>query len=143
MIISENYWFLDVEASSLNKNSYPIEIGFVNASNNRSYSSFINPDTVDGWDDWSTDSEEIHNICRFFLWEHGRSALTVAKEIRELLDNATVIVDSPVFDRMWIFELFAKSNMNVNFEIISVEEFLYDHGVHGKIKDFNKESKTA
>lgn len=138
MIISENYWFLDVEASSLNKKSYPIEIGFINAANTNSYSYLINPDSVSGWDDWSYESEDVHKISRYFLWEHGSDASFVSEELQKILESSVVIVDSPMYDKMWLYELFSQTNKTINFEIISVAEFLYDHNLYHKLVDFNK-----
>ena len=58
--------FLDFEASSLSKHSYPVEIAWV-FEDGRSRSFLIKPKS--GWTDWSADAEKIHGISRDRLQE--------------------------------------------------------------------------
>ena len=60
--------FLDFEASSLSKHSYPIEIAWV-FEDGRSRSLLIGPEP--NWTDWSETAEGIHGISRDKLADEG------------------------------------------------------------------------
>jgi hypothetical protein len=60
--------FIDFEASSLSKRSYPGEIAWV-FEDARSPSFCIKP--AQGWTDWSTEAEALHGIFRQQLESYG------------------------------------------------------------------------
>src|SRR3546814_3565033 len=62
------YVFLDFEASSLSKASYPIEVAWV-FEDGRSESHLIRP--AEQWSDWRADAEEIHHISQSRLQAEG------------------------------------------------------------------------
>lgn len=74
--------FLDFEASSLTKHSYPIEIAWV-FEDGRSRTFLIRP--APGWTDWSAKAEAIHGISRELL-EHEGAEITVI--VQEMMGNA-------------------------------------------------------
>ncbi|MGV2104105.1 transcriptional regulator [Rhizobium sp. 21-4511-3d] len=74
--------FLDFEASSLSKHSYPIEIAWV-FEDGRSRSLLIAPEP--NWTDWSETAEGIHGISR-----------------EKLADQGVPYASSPSWDGKWL-----------------------------------------
>jgi len=70
--------FLDFEASSLNKRSYPIEMGWI-LEGSRSESWFIRP--APDWADWGPAAKAIHHIDRSMLFDEGEAHERVAKRM--------------------------------------------------------------
>lgn len=70
--------FLDFEASSLSKQSYPIEVAWV-FEDGRHRSHLIRP--TPEWTDWSHEAEQIHGISRSLLLTEGHSVHDVANEV--------------------------------------------------------------
>jgi hypothetical protein len=68
--------FLDFEASSLAKRSYPIEVAWVFADG-RSEAHLIRP--APSWTDWDEQSEAIHHILRSTLLSAGEPHDAVAQ----------------------------------------------------------------
>jgi hypothetical protein len=99
-------WFLDVEASSLSDDSYPIEIGWVDESG-QGESYLIRPEL--SWTDWSADAERVHGISRDQLLSEGRPAAWVAERAAQVLarDSVRAVSDAPVIDGRWLARLLA------------------------------------
>ena len=91
--------FLDFEASSLGKRSYPIEVGWVFADG-RSESWLIRP--APGWTDWDPASEAIHNIPRATLLRDGAQHEQVAHRMIEELDGHDLCASAPSWDGKWL-----------------------------------------
>lgn len=100
---------IDFEASSLSKDSYPIEVAWGNSADSiRSH--LINPETVPGWVDWHPASEKIHNISREYLAAEGEPATAVATSLYTALQSHEVYCDGGKFDQMWLNRLLAVIN---------------------------------
>jgi hypothetical protein len=69
--------FIDFEASSLNKDSYPVEVAWV-FEDGRSRSFLIRP--APGWTDWSAEAEAIHGISRDQLDRDGVEVSIIVDE---------------------------------------------------------------
>ena len=91
--------FLDFEASSLSKHSYPIEIAWV-FEDGRSQSLLIAP--APNWTDWSEDAEKIHGISRRKLTEGGVSVFLVVEEMIATLSDHDLYASSPSWDGKWL-----------------------------------------
>jgi hypothetical protein len=91
--------FLDFEASSLSKHSYPIEIAWV-FEDGRSRSLLIKPKP--GWTDWSADAEKIHGISRDLLQAEGVEVELVVREMIEVLSGNELYASSPSWDGKWL-----------------------------------------
>ena len=91
--------FLDFEASSLSKNSYPIEVAWV-FQNGRSEHHLIAP--APGWDDWDDASEAIHGISRSALEAEGKSHDEVASRMMEALTGHDLFASAPSWDGKWL-----------------------------------------
>lgn len=92
-------YFLDFEASSLDSDSYPIEIGWV-GEDGQGESHLIQPHW--SWCGWSKQSEAVHHITQDML-EDGTPPDVVARRTHAVLANAAIIVsDQPSFERYWL-----------------------------------------
>ena len=94
--------FLDFEASSLRKNSYPIEVAWV-FEDGRSASWLIRP--TPEWTDWSYEAEKIHGITKGVLASKGASAHDVAEEMLRQLTGHSLYASAPSWDGKWLSTL--------------------------------------
>lgn len=98
--------FLDFEASSLHRGSFPIEIGWVTGSGEKE-SHLICP--APEWllptptSNWSPASERIHGIPLATLTGEGVDHRVVAARVAEVFDRPDIVLfaDSP-FDGEWL-----------------------------------------
>ena len=91
--------FLDFEASSLSKTSYPIEIGWV-FEDGQTASFMIKP--APDWTDWSDEAEQIHKISRAMLAAEGVEVNVVATAMIEALQGHTLYASAPSWDGKWL-----------------------------------------
>jgi hypothetical protein len=94
--------FLDFEASSLRKNSYPIEVAWV-FEDGRSASRLIRPGP--DWTDWSYEAEQIHGITKGILAAEGVSVERVADEMLRELSGHQLYASAPSWDGKWLSTL--------------------------------------
>jgi hypothetical protein len=94
--------FLDFEASSLSKHSFPIEIAWV-FEDGRSRSSLIKPKP--GWTDWSNEAQRIHGISQSLLELHGVTVEKLVPELIEALSGHDLLASSPSWDGKWLSAL--------------------------------------
>ncbi len=93
-------YIIDFEASSLSKNSFPIEVAWGRCRNTvKVY--LLNPSLMEGWDDWDIRSEQIHRIKKKELLLNGTNPSIVAKKMIGELAGQDVYSDEPTFDNMW------------------------------------------
>ena len=112
-------FIIDIEASSLSEDSYPIEIGW-NDGNGNIDSFLINPDSVAGWTDWSSDSEKIHKISRDVLIEKGVDPQYICEKLESNFRNQTFYSDAPDWDLKWIDRLYSVSEYEApSFKIVN------------------------
>ncbi|MFP3544403.1 transcriptional regulator [Rhizobium sp. SIMBA_035] len=91
--------FLDFEASSLSKHSYPIEIAWV-FEDGQSRSLLIAPPA--NWTDWSADAERLHGISREKLADEGVPISLVVQEMMATLSDHDLFASSPSWDGKWL-----------------------------------------
>lgn len=91
--------FLDFEASSLGKNSYPIEIAWV-FETGEGESHLIRPAPT--WLDWDGEAEAIHHISREALEERGEPHQQVAERMVEVLSGHDLYASAPSWDGKWM-----------------------------------------
>lgn len=94
--------FLDFEASSLAKRSYPIEVAWVFADG-RSESHLIAP--APDWTDWDAEAEAIHRIDRDTLLREGTPHQAVADRMMEVLAGHDLLASAPSWDGKWLSAL--------------------------------------
>jgi hypothetical protein len=94
--------FLDFEASSLGKNSYPVEVAWV-FEDGRSVSHLIRP--TPEWTDWAYEAEKIHGITKGLLAAKGVAVGTVADEMLRDLSDHSLYASAPSWDGKWLSAL--------------------------------------
>jgi len=94
--------FLDFEASSLARHSYPIEVAWV-FEDGASEAHLIRP--APGWDDWDTAAEAIHHIPRATLLAEGVAHDVVARRMVEQLAGHDLTASAPSWDGKWLSTL--------------------------------------
>ena len=94
--------FLDFEASSLARHSYPIEVAWV-FEDGASESHLIRP--ASGWDDWDTEAEAIHHIPRETLIRDGMPHDALAQRMVALLSGHDLAASAPSWDGKWLSAL--------------------------------------
>lgn len=114
---------LDIEASGLSEDSYPIEIGWVDLDGQRCDTFLIRPEP--GWTYWDPIAEEtIHGISKTELQGQGISAQEAATRLSHRLTGCRVIVDAVEWDQFWMKRLFSSSTVNCDFQFCSVGDVL-------------------
>ncbi len=94
--------FLDFEASSLGKKSYPIEVAWV-FEDGTSESHLITP--APEWTDWDPAAQAIHGIERRVLEEEGEDHRAVATRMVEVLAGHDLLASAPSWDGKWLSTL--------------------------------------
>lgn len=103
---------LDIEASDIHPQSYPIEIG-VSLPSGNGYCSLIKPPPE--WSHWSDEAEAVHGISRQEICEHGKSVSEVAHALNRYLNGKTVYSDCWVLDQPWMIRLFQAAKLEPDF----------------------------
>lgn len=91
--------FLDFEASSLAKASYPIEVAWV-FEDGRAETHLIRP--AEGWTDWDESAAAIHGIARAELQASGEPHAELARHMLETLTGHLLYASSPSWDGKWL-----------------------------------------
>ncbi|TDK31770.1 transcriptional regulator [Rhizobium deserti] len=91
--------FLDFEASSLSKKSFPIEVAWV-FEDGRFRSHLIKP--AADWLDWSPEAEHVHGISRGMLDAEGTPVEAVAAEMMKELAGHDLYASAPSWDGKWL-----------------------------------------
>ncbi len=100
--------FLDCEASSFGRGSYPIAVAWSDAAGAISRC-LIDPSSVPAWTDWDPAAERIHGIDRDRLARHGLPPAEVARRLEADLAGGCAHSDAPDYDGRWLGELFARA----------------------------------
>jgi len=91
--------FLDFEASSLARHSYPIEVAWV-FEDGASETHLIRP--AQGWDDWDAAAEAIHHVPREKLLRDGMAHDALAHRMIGLLSGHDLAASAPSWDGKWL-----------------------------------------
>ena len=94
--------FLDFEASSLGKASYPIEVAWVLADGTGE-SFLIRP--APAWTDWAPEAEAVHGIPRARLVREGVPHDWVALHMLTTLRDVPLHASAPSWDGQWLSRL--------------------------------------
>lgn len=94
--------FLDFEASSLGKRSYPIEVAWV-FEDGRSEAHLIRP--APDWQDWDPAAEAIHHIPQATLLAQGAPHAEVAQRMIDQLTGHDLLASAPSWDGKWLSAL--------------------------------------
>ncbi len=113
---------VDIEASGLHFDSYPIEIAL--RISNKTYTWLIKPES--DWHYWSEEAESLHGISLNHLNNHGISAFQVANEINSCLSETTGLIysDAAAWDNDWMKTLFYAAGISPCFTILPIQDFM-------------------
>lgn len=101
--------FIDIEASSLYRESYPVEVGWCfEEGNGESY--LIRP--LKTWTDWHYRAEELHGISRQQLDVEGFTVQDVGRRVSDMLTACDeVYCDSVALDGGWLSKLLVAAHL--------------------------------
>ncbi len=103
--------FLDIEASSLGVNSFPIEVAWSDHLGNIE-SHLINPYAIEEWTDWDYHAQQLHGISRKMCREGGMHPDRVCNKMSESIKPGEIIyADGLPFDDFWIDTLYGAGSM--------------------------------
>ena len=113
---------IDIEASGLHFDSYPIEVALL--VNGQTFSWLIKPETA--WHYWCETAEAMHGISRVMLQEKGKRVNVVATEILDVLKNTNGLLysDAADWDLDWMRTLFHAAKEPMPFHILSIYDLL-------------------
>lgn len=113
---------LDIEASGLHFDAYPIEIAF--GYNNEVYSWLIRP--LPQWQYWSTEAEAIHGISREQLEKEGLAPSEVIKALSKQIakTNGVIYSDAYQWDCEWLQTLYLAHNERIDFHIAPIFDLM-------------------
>ena len=100
--------FLDFEASSLARHSYPIEVAWV-FEDGASETHLIRP--APGWDDWDSEAEAIHHIPRDLLLRDGTPHEALARHMVATLSGHDLTASAPSWDGKWLSALLRSAGL--------------------------------
>ncbi|PSL13218.1 hypothetical protein CLV44_11347 [Marinobacterium halophilum] len=115
---------IDLEASGLARESYPIEVAWKCTESGASDTFLINPGTVGGWDYWDECAEELHGIEPELLAQEGISADAACSRLNAALAGRDVISDALEYDGFWLRRLFRACDVEPGFLLVGLEAVL-------------------
>lgn len=115
---------VDVEASGLNQESYPIEIAWQDSKKPENFDSFLIVPLAHWthWDDYA--ENEIHHIPRELLFDSGITANEACSRLNSALKNEVIYSDALEYDQRWIMRLFNETELKPTFNFGSVIDLL-------------------
>lgn len=120
----DEFVFLDIEASGLGFNSYPIEVAYATSSGEAA-SVLIKPEY--DWlesGEWDNNAERnIHKIALHALLQDGRSAKAVAAELNSALKGKLIFCNDLAYDGVWLAKLFKAADIGVEFFLTDIRAF--------------------
>ena len=123
---------IDIEASGLHFDSYPIELAVLINGQSRSW--LIKPET--NWLYWCSTAESMHGISREILEREGLNASQVVDEFMKCIESSNRVLysDAVHWDADWMSTLFSVVNTDQLFHIESIDELLKKD----QIPEFNR-----
>ena len=117
-----NIAIIDIEASGLHFESYPIEIALL--TNNKLHSWLIKPEP--NWTHWSDDAEALHGLSRERLNKEGLPAWQVVRQLNEITAGIDGVLysDAVYWDTDWLDTLYYAVKETRWFHLASVYELL-------------------
>lgn len=109
---------IDLEASGLDSQSYPIEVGVVLADGT-TYEALLKP--ASHWQSWDREAEELHGISREQLEAEGRNLAEVCLDLNILSAGKTLYSDCWAFDSSWLNKLFTEAGVIPEFRCSPIE----------------------
>lgn len=113
---------IDIEASGLHFDSYPIEVAVRVNAETKSW--LIRPES--SWTYWSETAQSMHGISRADLIANGLPPLQVAQELNNFLSQTDGLIysDAAKWDNDWVNTLYHATNEPQLFHILSLFDLL-------------------
>ncbi|HSH87736.1 MAG: hypothetical protein ACAH08_01435 [Methylophilus sp.] len=105
---------LDIEASGFGVGSYPIEIGYADASG-ATWSAQVQPQA--DWLHWDHQAEKLHQQSRQELVQHGQTPHAIATYLNLTFTGQTLYTDGWYQDFVWLHSLYEAAGMNPSFKL--------------------------
>lgn len=105
---------LDIEASGFGVGSYPVEIGYADATG-ATWSAQIQPH--EDWLHWDREAEKLHQQSREALEQHGQTAREVAAHLNQAFAGKTLYTDGWYQDFVWLHSLYEAAGMSPAFKL--------------------------
>ncbi|WP_415890899.1 hypothetical protein ACMXYV_06225 [Neptuniibacter sp. SY11_33] len=115
---------IDLEASGLGAESYPIEIAWINDETGEQDNFLINPDSAAGWRYWDEYAEEMHGIEREEAVSKGLDIKQACSRLNKKLKGKTLISDAFEFDLFWLTRLFEATGIQPSFRMAGLDRIL-------------------
>lgn len=106
--------FIDIEASGLEPESYPIELGWADTFGNGD-GFLVRP--LGDWTHWDPVAASIHGIQRDELFEKGFPVHEAADRLNDMLGCEVVFCDGLDSDQFWLNRLFDAAGVEPSFEL--------------------------
>lgn len=123
---------IDIEASGLHVESYPIEIAWFDYKTGESDSFLIKPASY--WVYWDPNAEAVHGIPQEKLLVDGISVFEASDRIIERLNGRKVYSDAVPFDSMWLETLFEAAGEDQRIPFGSIYELVLEEN-YSKLSD--------
>jgi hypothetical protein len=119
-----NAWFtLDVEASGLLIQSFPLQVGWCGIDG--TYGSLlIKPSKNWDMESWDDNAEAMHGISLSQAQNNGVECSLVAKKLNAQLKGAIVLSDGISFDANWLSMIFVAAGLEKSFHLEDAYQWL-------------------
>lgn len=114
---------IDIEASGFGADSYPIEVGVVQADG-QTACYLIRPHA--DWQHWDASSEQLHGLSRETIMKFGKPVSDVANSLNQFLGSQTVYSDAWGFDQTWMSKLFEYAGVRQQFRLASLQSLFHE-----------------
>jgi len=120
----DNVAFIDLEASGLGPQSWPIEVGWCFKSG-APEAHLIAPASEWAREAWDQEAEALHGIALASLSKTGAAPASVCARLNRALKGAVVYSDAPDWDGFWLYRLFAAAGVKQGFSLVNFAD-LFD-----------------
>lgn len=121
-MIKKELGIIDIEASGLHFDSYPIEVAIL--INDKCKSWLIKPES--NWTYWCKTAESLHGITRQEIEVNGLPVIEVAQQINDFLNESDTVLysDANRWDDDWISTLYFAAKIERNFYVDSIYDLI-------------------
>lgn len=115
--------YVDVEASSIEKGSFPIEVGWCVDDEAGPESFLVAPAPC--WDvtsGWSAVSQGFHGIPLDDLRRDGIAVRSAAARIEAAFGHRMVVSDNPGFDEFWLGMIYDAAGLPMRWQVRHIDE---------------------
>ena len=117
------YFTLDVEASSLEPDSFPFAVGWCD-DRGVSHQLLISPPLHWNLGSWDEQAEKFHGFELYKLLSVGESVSVVANALNSELSGKTVLSDGLAFDADWVGMIFEAAGFRQDFRLLDIYQWL-------------------